>query len=88
MRLVDVHTRERERAIFALAVDDDVLVDPDPESAVANLLDALDGCRRCAIALTQTSTSATPAARWSRTGRSARSRSTSAARATSPGRSG
>lgn len=55
MRLVDVHNRERERAIFAFAVDDDILVDPDPESAVANLLDALDGWRPCAIALTHTS---------------------------------
>lgn len=52
MRLVDVRNEERERAISAFVVDDDILVDPGPESAVANLLDALDGWRPRAIALT------------------------------------
>jgi hypothetical protein len=88
MRLVDVHTRERERAIFAFAVDDDILVDPDPEFAVANLLEALDGWRPCAIALTHTSNLGHAGGALVETGRSARSRSTSAARATSPRRSG
>jgi glyoxylase-like metal-dependent hydrolase (beta-lactamase superfamily II) len=52
MRRVDVPNEERERAISACVVDDEILVDPGPESAVANLLDALDGWRPRAIALT------------------------------------